>query len=234
MVHKSNKYVCSPVTKSDRAFSNERATAGSDSPFVDVPLIAGATPPHRLLIKGKVSAKWKAAAKVLGSIAVLALAGDLLLGGAIVNKVYGPFVSFLKNQDEPKASFSLAGKKNATIMPQDCEDVKANKEGKQRLVIGSDSYEVWCSGDGWTVIQSRGQFGNPEEYFYRGWAEYVAGFGVPGKEFWLGLDALHALTDARRYKLRVKVQDVDRERREYNYGWFRVMVNAMLQPTALC
>jgi hypothetical protein len=34
---------------------------------------------------------------------------------------------------------------------------------------------------GWTVIQSRGQFQNAADYFYRGWADYVKGFGVPGK-----------------------------------------------------
>jgi hypothetical protein len=34
---------------------------------------------------------------------------------------------------------------------------------------------------GWTVIQSRGQFQNAANYFYKGWADYVKGFGVPGK-----------------------------------------------------
>ena len=36
---------------------------------------------------------------------------------------------------------------------------------------------------GWTVIQSRGQFGNPPDYFSKDWANYKAGFGVPGKYF---------------------------------------------------
>ena len=31
------------------------------------------------------------------------------------------------------------------------------------------------------VIQRRGQFGNPIDYFYRGLDEYVAGFGDPGE-----------------------------------------------------
>lgn len=39
-----------------------------------------------------------------------------------------------------------------------------------------------CLEDGWTVIQSRGQFGNPVDHFYRMWDDYVAGFGVPGRE----------------------------------------------------
>ena len=41
-------------------------------------------------------------------------------------------------------------------------------------------FDVYCTDDLWTVIQSRGQFGNPEDYFYRGWHEYEQGFGVPG------------------------------------------------------
>ena len=37
-----------------------------------------------------------------------------------------------------------------------------------------------CLEGGWTVIQSRGQFENPIDYFSRGWEEYVSGFGDPG------------------------------------------------------
>ena len=40
---------------------------------------------------------------------------------------------------------------------------------------------TFCTNDGWTVIQSRGQFGNPPDYFSKKlWSEYVAGFGTPG------------------------------------------------------
>ncbi|KAH9377323.1 hypothetical protein HPB48_016051 [Haemaphysalis longicornis] len=47
---------------------------------------------------------------------------------------------------------------------------------------------------GWTVIQRRGQFGNPVYYFYRNWTEYARGFGDPAKEHWIGNNVLHALT----------------------------------------
>ena len=40
--------------------------------------------------------------------------------------------------------------------------------------------EVFCDPEGWTVIQSRGQFENPVDYFYKNWDEYVKGFGEPG------------------------------------------------------
>ena len=42
--------------------------------------------------------------------------------------------------------------------------------------------DAYCLKDGWTVIQSRGQYGNPIDYFYKAWAEYKDGFGKPGKE----------------------------------------------------
>ena len=45
-------------------------------------------------------------------------------------------------------------------------------------------YTAMCSEDGWTAIQSRGQFGNPADYFQRDWNEYVQGFGVPGWYPW--------------------------------------------------
>ncbi len=40
--------------------------------------------------------------------------------------------------------------------------------------------KVFCVDDGWTVIQSRGQFGNPVDYFHRNFTSYQDGFGVPG------------------------------------------------------
>ncbi len=39
---------------------------------------------------------------------------------------------------------------------------------------------VYCADDGWTVFQSRGQFGNPVDYFNRVWYDFEHGFGEPG------------------------------------------------------
>ena len=44
------------------------------------------------------------------------------------------------------------------------------------------------------VVQRRGQHGNPQDYFSRGMADYVRGFGDPSAEFWLGLDKMLLLT----------------------------------------
>ena len=44
-----------------------------------------------------------------------------------------------------------------------------------------DIPKVQCLEGGYTVIQSRGQYGNPREYFFKDWETYAKGFGKPGK-----------------------------------------------------
>lgn len=64
--------------------------------------------------------------------------------------------------------------------------------------IGKDVYcDMDTDGGGWTVIQRRGQFANAARFFYKNWTEFANGFGHPGKEFWIGNHALHALTSGR-------------------------------------
>ena len=49
-------------------------------------------------------------------------------------------------------------------------------------IFCEDSYKTFYSDEGgWTVLQNRGDFGNPEDYFYKGWDEYENGFGEPTK-----------------------------------------------------
>ena len=44
------------------------------------------------------------------------------------------------------------------------------------------------------------------DYFYKTWVEYKAGFGTPGEEHWLGLEAIYALTQATDFKLRIRIE----------------------------
>ena len=55
-----------------------------------------------------------------------------------------------------------------------------------------DPFPAYCDMDGgWTVIQRRV---DDSVDFYRGYDDYVAGFGIITGNFWAGLDKIHALT----------------------------------------
>nr|BAB60705.1 ficolin 2 [Halocynthia roretzi] len=85
------------------------------------------------------------------------------------------------------------------------------------------SIEVYCDltsgGGGWTVFQRR-MDGSVD--FYRGWDEYVNGFGEKDKEFWLGLETIHQLTKNGNYELRVDIGNWEGERRYAQYGTFSI------------
>ena len=91
--------------------------------------------------------------------------------------------------------------------PSDCYgyNTKGASSGVYRIQPrGGKSFQVFCdftrdSGP-WTVIQKRV---DGSENFYRGIADYRAGFGSASKEFWVGLDHLHRLTRERSMRLRV-------------------------------
>ena len=66
--------------------------------------------------------------------------------------------------------------------------------GNYYLKIHNSAVEVHCLEQGWIVFQSRGQFGNPSDYFYKGWNDYVNGFGTPGKKYIIDILQIYLLT----------------------------------------
>jgi hypothetical protein len=47
---------------------------------------------------------------------------------------------------------------------------------------GKSPEKVYCDAEGWTVIQSRGQYDNSIYYFLRDWEAYEKGFGQAGEK----------------------------------------------------
>jgi len=76
----------------------------------------------------------------------------------------------------------------------------------------------------WTVIQRRGQYNNPEEFFYdgRGWEEYEKGFGNSEKEYWIGLKNMTRITSSYNMELRVELTDFQGKQYIAAYDNFKV------------
>ncbi|XP_071355605.1 tenascin-like isoform X4 [Trachinotus anak] len=95
--------------------------------------------------------------------------------------------------------------------PTDCSQELLNgirTSGEVEIFPQGVPTMVYCDmetdGGGWTVFQRR-KDGSVD--FFRGWKDYIRGFGDLSGEFWLGLDSLHNLTSMTRMSLRVDLRD---------------------------
>lgn len=97
--------------------------------------------------------------------------------------------------------------------PSDCSQELLNgilSSGEVEIFPGGKvepSVMAYCDmetdGGGWTVFQRRK---DGSEDFFRGWKDYVRGFGDLNREFWLGLDSLQNLTAMIPMTLRVDLR----------------------------
>ncbi|XP_061171671.1 ficolin-1-like [Saccostrea echinata] len=72
---------------------------------------------------------------------------------------------------------------------------------------------------GWTVIQKR-EDGDVD--FFRTWKEYKHGFGNASKNYWIGNDAIHALTRDQNQELRVDLRRYNGEQGYAKYTTFYI------------
>ena len=83
--------------------------------------------------------------------------------------------------------------------------------------------KVFCDqetdGGGWTVIQKR-MDGSVD--FYRRWDDYKRGFGNKNGEYWLGLEAIHKMTNSEAHDLRVGMKKFDGKESYAVYSTFKV------------
>jgi len=98
--------------------------------------------------------------------------------------------------------------------------------GVYTLSMGGESIEVFCDmttdGGGWTVLQQRGDNGNPEDFFYRNWTVYEQGFGDPEKDYWVGLKYWNKITQAEDMQLLVVLEDFSLNKIEASYTNFKI------------
>nr|KAF6363178.1 hypothetical protein mPipKuh1_010169 [Pipistrellus kuhlii]KAF6363180.1 hypothetical protein mPipKuh1_010169 [Pipistrellus kuhlii] len=97
--------------------------------------------------------------------------------------------------------------------PRDCGEEMQNGAGNSRtttIFLNGDRarpLDVFCDmetdGGGWLVFQRR-MDGRTD--FWRDWEDYAHGFGNLSGEFWLGNEALHSLTSAGDYSMRVDLR----------------------------
>nr|BAE42616.1 unnamed protein product [Mus musculus] len=112
--------------------------------------------------------------------------------------------------------------------PRDCgEELKNGPSASKTTTIFLNGnrerpLDVFCDmetdGGGWLVFQRRM---DGQTDFWRDWEEYAHGFGNISGEFWLGNEALHSLTQAGDYSLRVDLR-AGKEAVFAQYDFFRV------------
>uniref|UniRef100_I3KSG4 Microfibril associated protein 4 n=1 Tax=Oreochromis niloticus TaxID=8128 RepID=I3KSG4_ORENI len=114
------------------------------------------------------------------------------------------------------------------ILPLDCSDVYNQDTSRTSGVytiypIGATSAVlVYCdigSQGQWTVFQRRL---DGSVNFYRPWDQYKTGFGNAAGEYWLGLENVFYLTQRKRYKLMVNMEDFDGNKVFAHYSSFSI------------
>ncbi|KAK7929474.1 hypothetical protein WMY93_005869 [Mugilogobius chulae] len=117
----------------------------------------------------------------------------------------------------------------ATDKPMDCSDILQQKPKSRSgvyTVYPFGGAQVYCDmetlGGPWTVIQRRM---DGSVNFYRGWDQYVQGFGDANGEYWFGLEFMHKITARGKHELLVEMEDFEGKKVSARYSSFSVGEN---------
>ncbi|XP_071053037.1 angiopoietin-related protein 7-like [Onthophagus taurus] len=92
--------------------------------------------------------------------------------------------------------------------------------GKYRFYSDLNNLTRLCR-NGWLVIQRRDSF-DVQENFNRSWNDYKHGFGDVRKEFWIGNNVLHRLSDKNDLKLRIELETFSGKKMWAEYKSFKI------------
>uniref|UniRef100_A0A3B4WUL2 Microfibril associated protein 4 n=1 Tax=Seriola lalandi dorsalis TaxID=1841481 RepID=A0A3B4WUL2_SERLL len=120
-----------------------------------------------------------------------------------------------------------------SLLPTDCSDIYKAGSGLDGVYTiypagPTSPVQVYCdmsrddtgsSAEKWTVIQKR-QDGTVN--FFMKWDHYKTGFGSAAGEYWLGLETMHLMTQAKSYELRVDMEDFEGQTVFAQYSSFSV------------
>uniref|UniRef100_A0A6P4FRC9 Fibrinogen-like protein 1 n=1 Tax=Drosophila rhopaloa TaxID=1041015 RepID=A0A6P4FRC9_DRORH len=119
-----------------------------------------------------------------------------------------------------KSKLLLECQKADDNLPDSCPNGSPNGIYQIKL-RGLEAFKVPCvsSPSGWTVIQRRL---DGSEDFNRNWDDYKRGFGNISGEFFIGLEKLHRMTEARPHELYIKLGMVNGSTSYAQYDDFKV------------
>ncbi|XP_016970283.2 fibrinogen-like protein 1 [Drosophila rhopaloa] len=119
-----------------------------------------------------------------------------------------------------KSKLLLECQKADDNLPDSCPSGSPNGIYQIKL-RGLEAFKVPCvsSPSGWTVIQRRL---DGSENFDRNWDDYKRGFGNISGEFFIGLEKLHRMTEARPHELYIKLGMVNGSTSYAQYDDFKV------------
>lgn len=164
---------------------------------------------------------------------VFLYAAAVAAGASVVQSAAVAKPSIEQAEERVRELTQLLGDIKSAIQPRHCSDLLHAGQRQSGVytvfhkAAGPSGQRVYCDmdtdGGGWTVVQRRGQFGNSVYHFYRNWTEYANGFGDPTNEYWIGNQALHALTsDDDEMTLRVVLSNSTEDSQSVDYESVRI------------